>query len=110
MRLRFVLVHIRSKMPAAPCPPPTHMLTSPYRPWRRFQFVEELGGQLRTGAAERMTGAIAPPLTFSRSGSSGSSANRPAPAPRGFVQFDGIDLIGVSQPASALCEWRAPDQ
>ena len=44
---------IRSNMPAAPMPPPTHIVTSPYRAPRRRQLVHEGRRQLRAGAAQR---------------------------------------------------------
>ena len=41
-------------MPAAPMPPPTHMVTNPYLSLRALHGMQECGCQLGSGAAERV--------------------------------------------------------
>ena len=43
-----------SKIPAAPCPPPTHIVTMPYARPRRLHLAQDRGGQLGARAAQRM--------------------------------------------------------
>jgi hypothetical protein len=45
---------MRSKIPAAPMPPPTHIETRPYRAFPPLHFVEDRRGELGARAAERM--------------------------------------------------------
>src|SRR4051812_23326090 len=65
--------HRRSKMPAAPIPPPTHMLTRPYRAFRRRISYNSVVVSFAPVQPSGCPNAMAPPLTFSLSGSIGSS-------------------------------------
>src|SRR5206468_7161401 len=65
--------YILSKIPAAPIPPPTHIVTMPYRDWRRFISYSRLVVSLAPVQPRGWPRAIAPPLTLSRSRSIGSA-------------------------------------
>src|SRR4029453_17611341 len=65
--------HKRSKMPAAPMPPPTHMVTSPYFALRRCISCSRVVLSFAPVQPSGCPSAIAPPLTLRRSGSIGSS-------------------------------------
>ena len=65
--------YVRSKIPAAPIPPPTHMLTRPYRAFRRLISYNNVVVSFAPVQPSGCPRAIAPPLTFRRSASIGSS-------------------------------------
>ena len=87
--------HSRSKIPAAPMPPPTHIVTMPYREPCAGAFREiSVAVSLAPVQPSGWPSAIAPPLTFSRSGSIGSSFRQASTcaAKASFSSIE-IDLI-----------------
>src|SRR5690349_16627160 len=58
-----------SKIPAAPCPPPTHMVTMPYFDLRRAISRRIVAVNLAPVQPSGCPSAIAPPLTLTRAGS-----------------------------------------
>src|SRR5215213_9775721 len=60
----------RSRIPAAPMPPPTHIVTIPYRPLRRSNSRRMLAVSFAPVQPSGWPRAIAPPLTLTFSGSS----------------------------------------
>ena len=58
---------MRSKIPAAPMPPPTHIVTNPYRAFRRFISYRSVVVSLAPVHPRGWPSAMAPPLTLSRS-------------------------------------------
>ena len=88
------IIHILSKMPAAPMPPPTHIVTMPYRALPPLHLVEQRRRQLRAGAAERMAerdraAVHVQPLRIDRQLLQAREHLRR----ERFVQLDEIDLI-----------------
>ena len=72
-----------SKIPAAPCPPPTHIVTMPYRASRRFISRRMVAVSLAPVHPSGWPSAMAPPLTLTLSRIETSlRGSPPAPARR----------------------------
>ena len=80
-------------MPAAPMPPPTHMVTRPYSV-RGFAWCARGGGQLGASATERMTESDGSPVDVHLRGIEAELLDdRQRLRGEGFVQLDEVDLI-----------------
>src|SRR5262249_49754488 len=64
---------MRSKIPAAPIPPPTHMVTMPYRALRRCISWSSVAVNFEPVQPSGWPSAIAPPFTFTLDRSKPSS-------------------------------------
>ena len=64
---------MRSKIPAAPIPPPMHMVTSPYRARRRPSSPINVASNFAPVQPRGCPSAIAPPFGLMRAGSSPAS-------------------------------------
>ncbi len=59
-------VRTRSKIPAAPWPVPTHIVTMPYLSWRRRSACTSVAERIAPVAPSGWPSAIAPPIGLTR--------------------------------------------